>query len=162
MSDHNIVLLFLYSLKTDSVACHKWIIGSELDFFIGFDFVVAFIPQAAIDITTCSSFSVCDWDYSSIQYGGIAIESELDLGVLGSFTSRDTFWTWSGNNTAKIWVHRFSTKPKTIAAGNLGSICKPPKGFQDNALMEAWVRNPQAIFFHIKHTKTVIVRVNIG
>ena len=58
-------LPFLSSLKTDSVTCHKWIIDSELCFFVEFNFVVVFIPQAAIHITTCSSFSSCDWDYVS-------------------------------------------------------------------------------------------------
>ena len=40
----------------------------------------------------------------------------------------------TGDNTEKIWVHRFLVKPKTIAAGGLGGVmprlrheCKAPK-----------------------------------
>ena len=59
----------------------------------------------------------------------------------------------TGDNTEKIWVHRFLTKPKAIAAGGLVGAVK-------GSLVKAWVRSPRTIFFRIKHVK--IVRVNLG
>ena len=54
----------------------------------------------------------------------------------------------AGDNTEKIWAHRFYAEQK-MAGGGLGStvspsrVAKPPKGFD---------------FFHLKHGKTAIVR----
>ena len=43
----------------------------------------------------------------------------------------------AGDNTEKMWVHRFSAKPKMIAVGDLGVQC-----VQGDALVKAWVQNP--------------------
>ena len=42
----------------------------------------------------------------------------------------------------------------------LGGTVSPP-GVQGDATVNAWVKSPSNNFFHIKHTKTVTVRVNI-
>ena len=67
----------------------------------------------------------------------------------------------TGDNTEKIWVHRFLVKPKTITAGGLGGAVSPPggPGWCHGAGMGA---KPPNNFFHIKKAKTVIIRVNIG
>ena len=48
-------------------------------------------------------------------------------------------YIYTQDNTEKIWEHWFLTKPKMIAAGVWG--------VQGDALVKAWVRNPQTILF---------------
>ena len=43
----------------------------------------------------------------------------------------------TGDNTEKIWAHRFLTNPKTIAAGDLGGVAS-----QGDALVKTWVQSP--------------------
>ena len=55
-------------------------------------------------------------------------------------------------------------KPKTIATGDLGGAVRSP-GDPAQCLGEGMgvkLLNNFVFFFHIKHAKTVIVRVNIG
>ena len=69
-----------------------------------------------------------------------------------------------GDNTEKIWAHRFLAKPNTIAAGGLGGAVRPP-GDPGRCLGEGVSVKPLnnfVFFFRIKHAKTVIVSVNIG
>ena len=55
----------------------------------------------------------------------------------------------TGDNTEKIWVHRFSAKPKTITAGALGEAVSP-QGALGDALVKVWVQSPWTIFFLYK------------
>ena len=64
----------------------------------------------------------------------------------------------TGDNTEKMWVHQFLAKPKMIAAGGLGGGGWRPR----QCLGEGVGAKPQNNSFCIKHTKTLIVRVNIG
>ena len=54
-----------------------------------------------------------------------------------------------GDNTEKIWVHRFLTKPKTIAASGLVEAVSH-QGVHGDTLVKAWVRSPRTIFFSYK------------
>ena len=69
----------------------------------------------------------------------------------------------SEDNTEKVWAHQFLSKPKTVAAGGLTGAVSLLEA-QGDALVKGWVWNPQTtlFFFRIKHTKLVIVMVNIG
>ena len=73
-----------------------------------------------------------------------------------------------GENTEKIWAHRFLEKPKMIEAGGPGRAVSPPLPPQwspGRCLGEHVGANPLnnfPFFFLIKHVKMVIVRVNIG
>ena len=59
------------------------------------------------------------------------------------------------DNTEKIWAHR------TIAAGGLGGAVSPP-GDPGQCLGEGMGVKPLNIFFfHMKHAKLVITKVNI-
>ena len=70
-----------------------------------------------------------------------------------------------GDNTEKIWAHRFLEKPNKIAAGGLGGAVSS-KEYPVWCLLKAWMQSGETIFFFlifcIKHAKTVIVKVNIG
>ena len=69
----------------------------------------------------------------------------------------------SEDNTEKVWAHQFLSKPKTVAAGGLTGAVSLLEA-QGDALVKGWVGNPQTtlFFFRTKHTKLVIVMVNIG
>ena len=79
------------------------------------------------------------------------------------FSGPHKWHSYSGDNTKKIWTHRFLAKPKRIAAGDLEGTVRP-HGVQGDALLKEWVGTPLTILFFvpIKHAKTVIIRVNIG
>ena len=68
--------------------------------------------------------------------------------------------TVSGDNTEKIWAHRFSAKPKTVTVGSLGGAGGPGRCLREGAGVKPL--NNFVLFSHIKHAKTVIVKVNIG
>ena len=61
-----------------------------------------------------------------------------------------------GDNTEKIWAHRFLAKPKTIEVRGLGG--------PGQCLGEPMGANPlnNFAFFLTKHAKMMIVRVNVG
>ena len=46
--------------------------------------------------------------------------------------------TFAGDNTEKIWAHRFLAQPKAISTGCLGEAVSPP-GVQGDALVKEWV-----------------------
>ena len=84
--------------------------------------------------------------------------------VPGGVRRLHKYHIWSGDNTEKIWVHQFLEKPKTIEAGCLGQAVSPTWG-PGQCLGEcvgANLLNSFAFFSLIKHTKIVIVWVNIG
>ena len=66
----------------------------------------------------------------------------------------------SGDNTEKIWAHRFLAKPEMIATGSLGGAGGPGLFLHEGKDVKPL--NNFVFFFHIKHAETVIVRVNIG
>ena len=68
-----------------------------------------------------------------------------------------------GDNTEKIWAHRFLAKPKTIEDEGLRGAVSPPWG-AEQCLGERVGSNPlnNFAFFLVQHDKMVIVRVNIG
>ena len=54
----------------------------------------------------------------------------------------------SGDNTEKIWAHRFLTKAKTISTrGLVGAVSR--QWVHGDALVKVWVRSPQTIFFFV-------------
>ena len=64
----------------------------------------------------------------------------------------------TGENTEKIWAHRFLAKPKAIAAGGLGG--GPGRYLGEGVGVKPL--NNFVFFFCMKHAKAVIVRVIIG
>ena len=79
----------------------------------------------------------------------------------------------TGNNTEKIWVHRFLAKQKMIETEGLGGSCmgsrvmswlqwgiyclEAPHRVQGDALVNAWVQIPWTIFFLVQHAKMVTI-----
>ena len=59
-----------------------------------------------------------------------------------------------GENTEKIWAHRFLEKPKMIEAGGPGRAVSPPSplnGVQGDALVNMWVQIPWTIFLFFSY-----------
>ena len=47
----------------------------------------------------------------------------------------------AGDNTEKVWAHRFLAEPKTITAGGLGGAVSH-QGAKGDVLVKAWVQSP--------------------
>ena len=74
------------------------------------------------------------------------------------------FKVYTGDNTEKIWAHRFLAKPKTIEVEGLRGAVSSPWG-PERCLGERVGPNPLnnfAFCFLVQHAKMKIVRVNIG
>ena len=97
----------------------------------------------------------------SVCEGKVNVYDEDRRGVIGVRLG-GTVWNnlvKSGDNTEKIWAHRFLEKPKTVETGIWG-----PPGSPGQYPGECVYANPWTIllFFLIKYAKMMIVRLNIG
>ena len=82
--------------------------------------------------------SDCRLNYDLMQITALSYSCVLQIRSVKPLTNiKDTY---TGDDTEKICVHWFLTKPKTTAAGGLGGVVSP-QGGQGDALVKTWVQH---------------------